>query len=141
MGIDSIEPFINYDKGVFILCLTSNKGSDNFQNQIIKNQELYIHVSKLALDLNKNNNIGLVVGATKNDKMKRLRDYSKGLPWLIPGVGFQGGSLEDSIQIGSSFNSLPIINVSRGIIFAGSGNLKDINLACENYTKKIRNLL
>ena len=142
MGEDSISPFCNnQSKGVFILCLTSNKGSDNFQNQIIKNQELYIHVSKLALDLNKNNNIGLVVGATKNDKMKKIKKYSGNLPWLIPGVGFQGGSLEDSIKIGSLNKAIPIINVSRGIIYAGNGSIKAIRDATENYTKKIRSIL
>ena len=91
--------------------------------------------------MNSNNNIGLVVGATKNDQMDSIRESSKGLPWLIPGVGFQGGSLEDSIKIGSKYNSIPIINVSRGIIYSGNGSLDDIRLATEDYTKKIRDVL
>ena len=142
MGEDSIEPFCKYeDKGVFILCHTSNPGSENFQSKIIDNDELYISVAKLASKMNQNNNIGLVVGATKNNKMKKIREFSKSLPWLIPGVGFQGGSLKDSLIIGSSYNSLPIINVSRGIIYAGKGSIKDISDACDSYTKQIRELL
>ena len=70
-----------------------------------------------------------------------IKNYSSDLPWLIPGVGFQGGSLEDSILIGSKNGSTPIINVSRGIIYAGNGTIDDIRIATEDYTKKIRNIL
>ena len=140
MGRDSISPFYEFkDKGVFILCLTSNEGSKDFQIKKIDEEELYIKVARFALSLNTNDNIGLVVGATKNDRMKRLKKYSQGIPWLIPGIGFQGGSLEDSIKIESSSNSLSIINVSRDIIYSGS--IEDIKSACENYTSKIRNIL
>ena len=141
MGYDSIQPFCEYNKGVFILCLTSNSGSENFQNKIINKQKLYLHVAKLASSMNDDDNIGLVVGATKNNQMKEIRKKTKGLPWLIPGVGFQGGSLKDSIQIGSQYKSLSIINVSRGIIYAGGGSLDDIRVATEDYTEKIRNIL
>ena len=143
MGEDSLLPFVEYDKGVFILCLTSNKGSENFQTKDLSDSssKLYVEVAKFASNLNINDNIGLVVGATKNSKMEELRKYSKKIPWLIPGVGFQGGSLEDSVRIGSLYNSLPIINVSRGIISYGNGTIDDISLACKNYTKKIRNIL
>ena len=142
MGEDSIQPFCeNKDKGVFILCLTSNSGSSNFQSKKINNKELYIHVSELAVTMNLNDNIGLVVGATQNNQMKFIKKYSSNLPWLIPGVGFQGGSLEDSISIGSKNNSTPIINISRGIIYAGNGTIDDIRSATENYTQKIRDIL
>tara|TARA_Y100001970_G_scaffold47257_1_gene59678 strand:- start:42471 stop:43262 length:792 start_codon:yes stop_codon:yes gene_type:complete len=142
MGEDSIQPFCEYNnKGVFILCLTSNPGSSNFQNKKINNKELYIHVSELAVKMNINNNIGLVVGATKNDQMNMIKDSSSDLPWLIPGVGFQGGSLKDSILIGGKNNAVPIINVSRGIIYSGDGTINDIREATEEYTKKIQNIL
>ena len=142
MGEDSIKPFCEYsDKGVFILCLTSNSGSNNFQNKKINDKELYIHVAELAVKMNVNDNIGLVVGATKSEQMKIIKEYSFNLPWLIPGVGFQGGSLEDSILIGSKNKSTPIINVSRGIIYAGNGTINDIVIATEEYTKKIRSIL
>ena len=142
MGEDSIKPFCEYsDKGVFILCLTSNLGSNNFQNKKINDKELYIHVAELAVKMNVNDNIGLVVGATKSEQMEIIKEYSFNLPWLIPGVGFQGGSLENSILIGSKNKSTPIINVSRGIIYAGNGSINDIIIATEEYTKKIRSIL
>jgi len=142
MGEDSISPFCQYkNKGVFILCLTSNPGSANFQNKIINNEKLYVHVAKLATQMNINNNLGLVIGATKTNKMKEIKENSGSLPWLMPGVGFQGGSLEDSINISSLNNSCGIINVSRGIIYAGNGSIKDIRVAAESYTKQIRKLL
>ena len=142
MGEDSIQPFCQYkDKGVFILCLTSNPGSNDFQNKSIEGENLYLYVAKLASRMNDNDNIGLVVGATKNDKMENIKKNSKGLPWLIPGVGFQGGSLGDSIKIGSMYNSVPIINISRGIIYSGNGTIEDIKLATQEYTKKIRAVL
>ena len=132
MGEDSILPFCEKEnKGVFILCLTSNQGSSNFQNKKIEKNELFIHVAKLASKLNNNNNIGLVVGATKYDKMNSIKEVSGGMPWLIPGVGFQGGSLKDSITIGSKNNSIALINSSRSIIYAGDGSIKDIKLVSE----------
>ena len=91
--------------------------------------------------MNVNDNIGLVVGATQNNQMEIIKNYSSDLPWLIPGVGFQGGSLEDSILIGSKNESTPIVNVSRGIIYAGNGTIDDIRIATEEYTEKIRNML
>ena len=140
MGDDSIKPFtLNKEKGVFILCLTSNQGSKNFQYNLHENIELYKHVAKFAIKLNDNNNIGLVVGATQNDRMKELKVISGSLPWLIPGVGFQGGNLEDSLKIGSLNNSLPIINVSRGILSAG--NMNQIQQAVVDYTNEIRKFI
>ena len=142
MGEDSISPFIdNKEKGVFILCLTSNKGSENFQHKKYNETELYKHVAEFAVKLNNNNNIGLVVGATQSNKMLKLRKVSKNLPWLMPGVGFQGGNLEDSIKIGSKNDSTAIINVSRGILTYKEGTINDINEAANNYTKQIRTFL
>ena len=141
MGTDSIEPFIKYkNKGVFILCLTSNKGSKDLQYKIINNEStVFSYIAALANKLNINNNIGLVVGATQNDRMKELKVISGSLPWLIPGVGFQGGNLEDSLKIGSLNNSLPIINVSRGILSAG--NMNQIQQAVVDYTNEIRKFI
>ena len=142
MGEDSISPFIeNSSKGVFILCLTSNNGSKDFQSKIIDELELYKHVAKFSLNLNENNNIGLVVGATKTDQMLDLKEISGELPWLMPGVGFQGGDLKESIRIGSKNNSIAIINVSRGILNYKNGTIEDINEAANYYTKQIRQYL
>ena len=142
MGEDSIKPFtLNKDKGVFILCLTSNQGSQDFQYNIHENIELYKHVAKFAIKLNSNNNIGLVVGATQSDKMKELKKITLNLPWLMPGVGFQGGNLKESIEIGLKNNSTPIINVSRGVLMYKNGKIKDIRESAMNYTKEIRKYL
>ena len=143
MGRDSVEPFLEYkDKGTFILCLTSNKGSEDLQGKILtNNKSVYSHIAEFANNLNYNDNVGLVVGATKTDDMKDLKLISGSLPWLIPGVGFQGGNLEESLSIGSINNSIPLINVSRGIIYAGNGSIQEIREAAEKYTNEIRDLL
>ena len=143
MGRDSVEPFLEYkSKGTFILCLTSNKGSEDLQGKLLSNNKsVYNHIAEFANNLNYNDNIGLVVGATKTNDMKDLKKVSGSLPWLIPGVGFQGGNLEESINIGSLNNSLPLINVSRGIIYAGDGSVEEIRKAAKTYTSEIRNIL
>ena len=111
------------------------------ENKKIGKNELFIHVAKLASKLNNNGNIGLVVGATKYGKMNNIKVVSGDMPWLIPGVGFQGGSLKDSIAIGSKNSSIALINSSRSIIYAGDGSIKDIKLATENLTHEIRKIL
>ena len=142
MGTDSIKPFIaNKSKGAFVLCLTSNPSSIDLQylNMNSKNY-LYENVAELVKDLNIDGNLGLVVGATNSKDMEGLRHKSSGLPWLIPGIGAQGGSLENSISIGNK-NDIGIVNISRAIIYAGNGSIEDIVQSAMHYTKKIRELL
>ncbi len=128
LGLDSVQPFLNYkDKGVIILVLTSNKGSKDFQYLSIDGNPLYEKVAEKVLEWNQNNNCAIVVGATHPDELKRLRGIAPGLPFLIPGIGAQGGDLEATIRYGCDKNGeLALINVSRGIIFAGSGEDFDI---------------
>ena len=141
MGQDSIEPFMQYkDKGVFILCLTSNKGSNDFQQLKCHDLELYKHVGLIANKSNNNNNVGIVVGATNSSFLGEIKNICGDIPWLMPGVGFQGGSLSDSIKIEGE-SGLSIINVSRDIIYNGDGNLEDIRTSSLKYTEKIRELL
>ena len=141
MGRDSIKPFIeNKSKGAFVLCLTSNTSSSDLQFCIKNNDKLYEYVAKLCVDLNANDNIGLVVGATKPSLMKSLRAKSKELSWLIPGIGAQGGDLETSISISNS-TGVGIVNVSRGILYAGDGSIEAIVKSAQNYTKKIKAIL
>jgi len=126
MGFDSVWPFLDYkDKGVIILCLTSNLSSSDFQKRqvidIDKQQlPLYQMIARMALAWNKNDNIGLVAGATKPEELGELRKFvGDGLPILIPGVGAQGGDLEMSLKNGSNADSqLAIINVSRSVLYA-----------------------
>jgi uridine monophosphate synthetase len=102
LGKDSIDPFIKIrEKGVFILCKTSNAGSGDLQDVTVnENEPLYIHVAKLAQTWNEKNNIGLVVGATHLDAMKKIREVAPDLWFLAPGVGTQGGDLESAMRAG-----------------------------------------
>ena len=141
MGFDSIYPFTSYkDKGVFILALTSNPGSENFQKKIIESEALYKYVINLSNSLNKYDNVGIVVGATNAEYLDEINKISKSLPWLMPGIGAQGGDLKKSITIGEE-NFLSLVNVSRGILRAGDGSINAIRKETEIYTKEIRKIL
>ena len=119
LGKDSIEPFLNYSqKGVFLLCKTSNPGSGDLQDVLVLDEEeirktkegdlfslssfipMYVRVAQLAQSWNTRNNIGLVVGATHVDAMKRIRAAAPDLWFLAPGVGAQGGELEAALRAG-----------------------------------------
>jgi orotidine-5'-phosphate decarboxylase len=141
MGKDSIVPFItNPENGVFILCKTSNPSGADFQNHDTDGLPLYEKVASWANSLNKNNNVGLVVGATVPNDLERVREISHDLPLLIPGVGAQGGDLEQSVKIGNQ-SSVGIINVSRGISFAGDMGSIAIRSAAKKYVNKMRNFM
>lgn len=124
MGKDSLDPFIVCkDKLNFILALTSNPGSADFQKLQLKNGKfLFQHVIEKVHSWNEYNNLGLVFGATNFNEFKENLDLLKNLPLLIPGVGAQGGSPEDiaGLLINEN-NNLFLINVSRGIIFKSKG--------------------
>jgi len=140
MGSDSILPFIEKkDKGIYVLCLTSNKSASEIQFFNRNELSLFEFISTLSNNLNNNNNIGLVVGATKPEYMNKIRSLNS-LPWLIPGIGAQGGDLKQSVTISNSNNSLGIINVSRAIIFAGDCNLNKVNEAAQSYNKQINEI-
>lgn len=124
LGKDSIDPFIgNSEKGVFLLCKTSNPGADDLQNLLVTNDQQtttdssvlghsssvstspssvppYIHVARLAQTWNTKNNIGLVVGATQPEALTRVRAAAPDLWFLAPGVGAQGGDLEVALKAG-----------------------------------------
>ena len=141
MGRDTIEPFIeNPAKGVFILAVTSNPRAAEIQNHKNNSGHLYEKVIQMAVELNINKNIGLVVGATKTNHMAKVRELSPGLPWLIPGIGTQSGDLESALEI-SHQNGMGIINISRGILYAGDGSIEDIIKAAKDYTEKIRDII
>ena len=140
MGSDAITPFIEDEtKGVFVLCLTSNNSAKDFQFITENNNQLYETVADKTKSLNKNNNLGLVVGATNKKQMSALREKNS-LPWLIPGIGAQGGDLETSIRVGNQ-NGVGIVNVSRSVIYAGNGSIDEISKSALNYTEQIRSFL
>lgn len=107
LGKDSVEPFIqNSEKGVFLLCKTSNAGSMDLQNLLVMPMgsdmpmPLYIYVAKLAQGWNDKNNVGIVVGATHPQIMEMIRAAAPDLWFLAPGVGAQGGELEMTLKSG-----------------------------------------
>lgn len=123
LGKDSIDPFLNYpERGVFLLCKTSNPGSGDLQDISVVGADgrpplpLHEHVAHLAQSWNTNNNIGLVVGATHVDALKRVRAAAPDLWFLAPGVGAQGGELASALRAGLRRDgSGMLIPVSRGI--------------------------
>jgi orotidine-5'-phosphate decarboxylase len=137
MGFDSVEPFLkNPEKGVFLLALTSNPGSKDFQRLKINGTPLYEKVVRTAKKWNKNQNIGLVVGATHPRELKTIRKIVPEMPLLIPGIGKQGGDLKSAVRDGCDKNGqLAIINASRSIIYASSG--KDFAEAARAEAKRI----
>jgi len=139
LGFDSIEPFISYqDKGVFILCRTSNKGAADFQNLRSDGLPLYEAVARKAKEWNIHGNIGLVVGATYPEELKKVRSICPEMPLLIPGIGAQGGDLASAVGYGvDARREKAIINMSRQILYASKE--KDFAQAARNVAEKIRN--
>ncbi len=124
MGFDAVEPFTRRrDQCAFILAVTSNKGSKDFQHLKVKGKPLYEHVIRTARKWNKRKNIGLVVGATRPAELKRVRSLAPKMPLLIPGIGVQKGDLKATVRFGCDRNGeLAIINVGRSIIYASNGD-------------------
>lgn len=121
MGIDSVEPFLNFeDKFTVLLALTSNIGSHNFQEKIINDTTLFEEVLKESLKWKNSQNLMYVVGATKADSLKKVRAIVPNNFLLIPGVGAQGGSLEEVCKYGLNQQVGLLINSSRDIIYAGN---------------------
>ncbi|MFB0515555.1 MAG: orotidine-5'-phosphate decarboxylase [Candidatus Neomarinimicrobiota bacterium] len=140
MGQDALEPFIaDPGRGAFVLCLTSNPGAEDFQRHG-NEQPLYLEVAAWAQALNDAGNLGLVVGATHPDDLTRVRQAAPDLPFLIPGIGAQGGDLEPAVACGTPA-APSIINVSRGILYAGQGSLEDILAAVNDYNRQINALV
>jgi orotidine-5'-phosphate decarboxylase len=137
MGFDSVEPFLkNPAKGVFLLALTSNPGSKDFQRLKINGKPLYEKVVRMAKKWNTHQNIGLVVGATHPRELKTIRKIVPEMPLLIPGIGKQGGDLKSAVRDGCDKNGqLAIINASRSILYASSG--KDFAEAARREAKKM----
>lgn len=136
LGKDSIEPFLqNSEKGVFLLCKTSNPGSGDLQDLMVDGPQpmpLYEHVAHLAQTWNTKNNIGLVVGATHPEAMERVRAAAPDLWFLAPGVGAQGGELEAALKAGLRKDGKGLLlPVSRGIARAEKPGLAAAELRDE----------
>ncbi len=122
MGFDSLEPYLRYsDKGLFLLCRTSNPGGADLQGQRLANGELlFEHVARLAAgDWNRTGQLGLVVGATFPQEIARVRELAPSLPLLIPGVGAQGGDAHAAVRAGAG--GALVVNSSRAVLYASAG--------------------
>ncbi len=126
MGKDSVEPFLAFEnKHTILLALTSNEGAYDFQTKKVDDQELYKEVLQTSKSWKNAENLMYVVGATKAEFLEDIRVILPNSFLLVPGVGAQGGSLEDVCNYGMTEDVGLLINSSRGIIYAS----QDANFA------------
>ena len=124
LGRDSVQPFLDHaDKGVILLCRTSNPGSRDLQELDVGGRKLYQHVAELvANQWNGNGNCALVVGATWPQELADVRARIGDVPLLVPGVGAQGGDVEAVVKNGCTSDGTGLmISSSRAILYAGNG--------------------
>jgi len=122
MGRDSVEPFLEFtDKHTILLALTSNAGAFDFQTKVVGKQELFKEVITTSKTYKNADNLMYVVGATKATYLSEIRAIVPDSFLLVPGVGAQGGSLEEVCAHGLNKNVGLLINSSRGIIYASTG--------------------
>jgi orotidine-5'-phosphate decarboxylase len=127
MGRDSVEPYLAHsDKGVILLCRTSNPGGSDLQFLEVNGyggKKLYEHVAQLvAQEWNASGQCALVVGATFPAEIARVRELTGDMPLLVPGIGAQGGDIEATVHAGRDRNGTGLmINSSRAILYAGKG--------------------
>ena len=122
MGKDSVEPFLSFKgKHTILLALTSNEGAFDFQTKQLDNTELYKSVLQTAKQWKNSENLMYVVGATKAEFLSDIRNIIPDSFLLVPGVGAQGGSLEDVCKYGMTKDVGLLVNSSRGILYASNG--------------------
>ena len=124
LGGDSLKPFLDRDdRGVVVICKTSNAGSGDFQDREIDGRPLYQHVAESAVKRwNSNGNVMLVVGATWPDQLRIVRGIVGDMPLLIPGVGAQGGDVAAVLAAGATSTGRGlVVNSARGILYADEG--------------------
>jgi orotidine-5'-phosphate decarboxylase len=123
LGYDSVAPFLSHrDKGVFIVCRTSNPGAEDFQHLRIEGETLYRHVARRAVAWDRHGNVGLVAGATAPAELRDIRQIAGHRLLLVPGIGAQGAQLETAV--GAALGGAPssaLFSISRGITNASTG--------------------
>jgi len=137
MGSDSVKPFLGFDgKWVILLALTSNQGSLDFQFTESEGTKLYEKVLQKAKEWGSDEEMMFVVGATRSEEIANVRKLVPNHFFLVPGVGAQGGSLEEVVKYGSNDQCGLLVNSSRGIIYASKG--KDFAIAAKGEALKIQ---
>ena len=139
MGSDALTPFLKYaDRGVAVLCRTSNPSSRELQELVAGDKKIYEHVAVLARDVwNAHGNVMLVLGATYPEELAAVRALCPALPFLVPGVGAQGGDVEKVVRAGRTSDGYGlVINSSRGIIYASGKD--DFAPAARNAAQTLR---
>jgi orotidine-5'-phosphate decarboxylase len=139
LGQDSLQPFLDRtDKGVVILCRTSNPGARDFQDLDVNGRPLYQHVAEtVARDWNGRGNCALVVGATWPEQLRDVRAIVGDMPFLVPGVGAQGGDVEAVVRNAKTSDGTGlIVSSSRAILYASGGD--DFAQAAGDAAKALR---
>lgn len=142
MGFDSIEPYLAYsDKGLILLCRTSNPGGSDLQAQRLADGSLlYEHVARLAAGpWNRHGQLGLVVGATFPAELARVRELAPTLPLLVPGVGAQGGDAVATVKAAARPGGALMVNSSRAVLYASSS--EDFAMAARAVARQTRDAL
>lgn len=142
LGRDALQPFLDRaDKGVIILCRTSNPGAGELQDMLVAGRPLYQHVAeKAAQEWNTNGNIGLVVGATWPEQLAEVRALVKDVPLLVPGVGAQGGDAAAVVSNAKTPDGAGLmISSSRAVLYASNGD--DYAQAAANAARALRDLI
>ncbi len=137
LGMAALEPFWRHsDKGVFVLCATSNASASLIQELPVGERKLYQEVAHQVKAANLNGNMGLVVGTTKPEALDSILSFAPELPLLLPGSGAQGGSTEVMHKVKAS-GGTALLNVSRSALYASSG--EDCIKAAVKEVEKLRN--
>jgi orotidine-5'-phosphate decarboxylase len=146
MGFDSVSPFIEYENKLnFILALTSNPGSNDFEKlRLADGSYVFQKVISAVKNWNNKNNCGIVFGATKIEDLKENLQLISDLPVLLPGVGAQGGKLDEVVSAFKEINRKRyLVNISRAIIYKDSSDNFDLSAADEiiSLNKQVSNLI
>ena len=139
MGFDTVEPYLKWtDRGVIILCRTSNAGARDFQDLLIDGKHLYrIVAERVAQQWNAAGNCLLVIGATYPQELAEIRAATGDMTFLVPGIGAQGGDVAAAVRAGRTPDGRGlIINSSRGILYASSG--EDYAQAARDAARSLR---
>jgi orotidine-5'-phosphate decarboxylase len=144
MGSDSVEPYMEWqDRGVIVLCRTSNAGGSDLQFLQVEGKPLYQHVAKLVAEKwNANGQCALVVGATYPEELAQVRAIVGDMPLLVPGIGAQGGDIAATVKSGrTAAGAGMMINSSRAILYAAPQSGEDFAMAARRVAEETRNTI